>query len=246
MKIDININMHHDSNNGDPDTRSKLLNQYHFLLWNKKLPNGNFFNLKKVGRKVFYLELDVYNNKWLLSSDSIVHTYSYRNSLQSIVSHIDQDYLERFRHLSGTIGGFILFPAKRIQNKATVNAVRGMHPLIQDRFDLTLECIKRYYNGIDSPLYEHLFRYKKYFDLFDNFKGFVDFFLLNDLVDNDYNIKFWLPFINFDKSSPIPKDTDAYKLFMHNSIDFMNLRNQRIRNYSENIEEQINIDDGKL
>ena len=32
----------------------------------------------------------------------------------------------------------------------------GVNPLICDRFDLTLECIRRYYVGVFSPLYEVL------------------------------------------------------------------------------------------
>ena len=34
-KIDVNLNMKFDSDNKDPDTYSKTLNHYHWLLWNK-------------------------------------------------------------------------------------------------------------------------------------------------------------------------------------------------------------------
>ncbi|WP_113903400.1 DUF6994 family protein [Brevibacterium celere] len=35
---------------------------------------------------------------------------------------------------------------------STINGARGLHPRIVDRFDLTLECIRRHYRGEPSPL----------------------------------------------------------------------------------------------
>ena len=46
---------------------------------------------------------------------------------------------------------------------------------INDRFDLTLECIRRYYLNEDSPLKETFIRYSDFL-LFKNFKGYIDFF----------------------------------------------------------------------
>jgi hypothetical protein len=36
-----------------------------------------------------------------------------------------------------------------------------------------------------------------FFRLFETFKGYVDFFLLNDLVDHHGDVKFYLPFDDF-------------------------------------------------
>ena len=53
--------------------------------------------------------------------------------------------------------------------------------------DLTLECIRRHYLGDPvTPLGETLGRYREFFDLFDDFRGYVDFFLLQVLVTDDY------------------------------------------------------------
>lgn len=44
-----------------------------------------------------------------------------------------------------------------------------------DRFDLTLECIRRHYLNMDSPLAPTLSRYTKFFALFGDFPGYVSF-----------------------------------------------------------------------
>ena len=122
----------------------------------------------------------------------------------------------------------IIFPANRVEGKSTINGARGFHPLIKDRIDLTLECIRRYYNNEISPLTEVLTRYTDFFALFGNFKGYVEFFLLQDLVIEDFSaIKFLIPFGDF-KTPAIPKTIDEYLSYKHLTINFVNERNQRI------------------
>jgi hypothetical protein len=60
----------------------------------------------------------------------------------------------------------------------TINGARGFHPKIKDRFDLTVECIRRHYVDDPSPLSDTLARYEDFFGLFGDFRGYVDFFLL--------------------------------------------------------------------
>ena len=62
----------------------------------------------------------------------------------------------------------------------TINGARGVNGKIKDRFDLTLECIRRHYTSEKSPLSDTLQRYSPFFNLFENFQGYVDFFLLQD------------------------------------------------------------------
>ena len=86
----------------------------------------------------------------------------------------------------------------------TINGARGVNHKIKDRFDLTLECIRRFYKQEDSPLREVFERYAEFFYLFEDFRGYVDFFLYQDLVEKDYSgIKFWHPFDDF-KTPPLP------------------------------------------
>jgi hypothetical protein len=79
----------------------------------------------------------------------------------------------------------MLFPGKRIDGKMTINGARGFHPKIKDRFDLTVECIRRHYRAEDSPLSDTLSRYADFFALFRNFEGYVEHFLLQDLFTAD-------------------------------------------------------------
>ncbi|MDR0197188.1 MAG: hypothetical protein LBI36_03080, partial [Oscillospiraceae bacterium] len=110
----------------------------------------------------------------------------------------------------------------------TINGIRGMHPKIRDRFDLTLECIRLWYIGRESPLFEHLDRYGGFFRLFGNFQGYVSFFLLEDLVSADGSILFWLPFDGFDQTNPLPATITEYREYMKNITAFAMARNVRI------------------
>ena len=76
-------------------------------------------------------------------------------------------FVENFLHKTYTIGGEIIFP----KHTRSINQARGVNPLICDRFDLTLECIRRYYAGVSSPLYEVLCGDGRFFDLFGDFWG---------------------------------------------------------------------------
>ena len=111
-----------------------------------------------------------------------------------------------------------------------MNRARGCHPRICDRWDLTLECIRRYYAGEHSPLDRSLLESKQFFDLFLDFKGYVDFFLLQDCVDDDYNVKFWLNTSLFE-SNPLPQTLESYKEWVQTQLDFAAKRNARIQQY---------------
>jgi hypothetical protein len=127
-----------------------------------------------------------------------------------------------------TVGGYIVFPSKRIDRKATINGARGLNWKIKDRFDLTFECIRRHYVGRDSPLSEVLARYADFFDLFECFSGYVEFFLLQDLVAKDgSSIDFFLPFDDF-AGRPLPSNIDEYRSYKDALGAFVVARNCRI------------------
>jgi hypothetical protein len=88
--------------------------------------------------------------------------------------------------------------------------------------------------GETSPLYDCLLRYKNFFDLFDNFIGYVRFFLLDDLIDKNQNIKFYLPFDDF-KTSPTFSNVDEYLFYKEGVMNFVRQRNKRIENYARKI-----------
>lgn len=249
--MDITYNMYNDSNGEDPDKSSKILNEYHHILWNKKLPNGKDWGLKKdsLGGYILVPSIDMESIK-RFSSDLIIHTY--RNwdiecefsEVSKFAKEVKEEYpdaFEEFWHLAGTIGGYIIFPCNKLDGVRSINSSRGFDNKIKDRFDLTLECIRRWYeakkddNKEENPLYEVIDRYKEFFLLFSNFKEYVNFFFLQDLVSDDYSrINFWLPFDNFETIEPLPKNKDEYKEYMKNVTSFVKARNQRIDDWCNN------------
>ena len=126
------------------------------------------------------------------------------------------------------MGGMMVFPGNQIDGKMTINAQRGCHPRIKDRFDLTVECIRRHYRNESSPLSETLERYADFFGLFGDFRGYVEFFLLQDLVTADFSaVRFFTPFDGF-KPWPLPESTEAYSAYKGLAVDFIQARNHRI------------------
>ena len=226
--IDITFNVFSDTPEGkDPDSYSPTLRSYHKTLWSKPLPSGISFDLDDETRMLLHHKSDL--GEFFLSSDSLAHDYSKWKRTENIIKKIPKHEIESFFNLGCTIGGYIIFPYNRVDNKMTINGSRGINSKIKDRFDLTLECIRRYYNDESSPLEECLNRYSQFFNLFESFQGYVDFFLLHDLViENCSEIKFWLPFNNFDSSS-LPNSIYEYFSYSKNVTDFVLARNQRIQ-----------------
>jgi hypothetical protein len=73
-------------------------------------------------------------------------------------------------------------------------------------------------------------RYSHFFNLFDDFRGYVNFFHLQDLVEGDYSeVKFWHPFNGFD-NLPLPNNIEEYQAYKTRVIDFIKARNQRMLN----------------
>ena len=216
--------------NKDPDSYSPSLRRYHQLLWSKELPCGEKLELDN------RLIAMVGGTKYWFSGDSIAHSFSRWTKYQHIISQIDPEVIANFKHIGYTIGGNIIFPANLPagKGKMSMNQRRGILVKLCDRFDLTLECIRRYYLGIDSPLYSCICDYKPFFDAFVNFKGYVDFFLLQDLVSDDYSeIKYWYPFDGEFYSNPLPKTPEEYLEYVDTVIDFLHRRNARIDEWAK-------------
>ena len=226
--IDITFDVRSDAKNKDPDSHSATLRSYHRALWSKTLPNGKYLLLDEK------LDNNTEAGHFEFSSDSIVHTLSMWKRMQQIISEMPMAEIEHFRYLASTVGATTIYPRNRINGKNTINGEKGFNRKINDRIDLTLECIRRYYLGLESPLYECFKRYSAFFDLFVDFKGYVDFFLFNDLVSEDYSEIYYLhPFDNFSSNS-YPKSLSEYLEYKRNTIEFVTKRNLRIKAWADN------------
>ena len=219
--IDPNFDFFIDTPAGmDPDAHSPTLRRYHHMLWSKDLPIGEKFSLAMTKDK--YLQW----GKFALSSDAISNSYRGNKRMAAIIADVQSDADELFKRGS-TIGAYIIFPSYRIDRKNTINGARGMNPKIADRFDLTLECIRRHYVGEISPLSDVLQRYGDFFELFIDFMGYVDFFLLNDLVTADDQVDFYLPLDNFERKG-YPANSDEYRAMKEATVSFIQARTQRM------------------
>ena len=80
-----------------------------------------------------------------------------------------------------------------------------------------------------------LARYADFFALFEDFGGYVGFFLLDDLVsDDDSALRFFLPFDDFTTPA-LPNSVDAYRVYRDASVEFIEARNRRIDAWVEDV-----------
>lgn len=229
MVIDTTFNVYTDAQGGDPDSTSPTLRCYHKFLWSKTLPNGKLFELTNNKSGVYLYHISDLG-EFCLGSDAITHSYKNHKRKTWLTQQIQEEVKELF-DTGSTIGAYTLFPNNRIDGQHTINQERGVNSLIDDRFDLTLECIRLFYLGQESPLFDTLLRYKNFFNLFESFTGYIKFFLLDDLVDENGEIKFYLPFNNFN-TRPTFSNIEDYLIYKKGVMDFLKKRNKRIETYA--------------
>lgn len=228
----------------DPDGNSPTLRSYHQKLWSKKLPNGKIMQLS-VGTDYSLVWKD-----FRFGADSIVNTYFHHirgnNFLtdeikQYLCDNANEDgtkfndftsFYKDYLKKSYTIGGSIIFPKTN-----SINVARGTS--LNDRFDLTLECIRLYYLGEKSPLFDTLktnetifnalMANKPFFDLFENFKEYVKFFYLDDLVTDNYTaIKYFNSCTDIIHAK-YPSSAEDWLALYKNQLAFVKNRNNRIK-----------------
>lgn len=231
--IDTRFDVRSDACGRDPDSHSRTLRRYHQLLWSKPLTTGFMFDLDENLHHRSTL------GEFWLASDSVGHTYSrwgHPASLVEVLAQVPAEDVTAFYDLACTVGGYIVFPAQIHAGgrwRRSINQSRGLHPRIRDRFDLTLECIRRHYQGTPSPLTGALAWYADFFTLFGDFAGYVEHFLLQDLVNQGgATVRFFTDFDDF-AGSPLPAASLAqYQQYMTRSMDFIRARNERIAAYA--------------
>lgn len=226
--VDINFDFRSDTPPGkDPDVRSPTLRQYHRQLWSKPLPGGTNFDLVATMPKA-YLHHKSEMGEFVMASDSVVPTFRRSTRIAHVVNQIPLEEREQFVRLSFTIGGMMIFPGKKIDGRMTINGARGCNYRIKDRFDLTVECIRRHYLHKPHPLSDTLSRHNAFFQLFDDFQGYIEFFLLQDIVSHGYStVRFFAPFDDFHPW-PLPASAAEYHSYRDHATTFLRARNDRI------------------
>ena len=169
-----------------------------------------------------------------VSSDTIATTHSGYPGIAQLWGGLSAEERKRYERSLYRIGGFIIFPVR----PQSLNQRRGTSWAISDRFDLTLECIRQHYLGLNhNPLADVLAFDSEYFRLFgDGHAGFityVDFFHLQDLVP-DGSIR-W--FDEYDGEEwdfavpPLPQTVDRYRRYLDNVEAFVAARSDRIQDW---------------
>ncbi len=230
LVVDTSFDMRTDAAGRDPDSHSRTLRRYHQLLWSKPLPGGALFHLDAT------LQHRSDEGEFRLSSDTIAATYTRwlrPAHLVDIVRQVPPAEVNAVCDLAATVGGYLVFPMPlRVGNerRQSINQQRGMHPRIRDRFDLTLECIRLHYRGESNPLEAVVDSHRNFFALFGDFRGYVDHFLLNDLVAADYAAVTFLAAFDDFAGDPLPAASlDEYRGYLARLMEFVAARNVRIR-----------------
>lgn len=228
--IDITFDFRADTPPGkDPDALSPALRRYHKLLWGRPLPDGRPFALDD-SRSIRsrYLHHSSALGEFELNSDAVVPSFTRWKRMRHVVGQLPDAENEAFQTICSTIGGRMLWPARSAGGQQSINVARGWNRQIMDRMDLTLECIRRWYLDEPSPLMVVLDANRAFLELFEDFEGFVEHFLFQDLVTDDLRaVRFFTPFDDFVHHL-LPDELSDYLEYRQRSMVFVAARNARI------------------
>ena len=227
--FDPTLDFRADSQGRDPDAASATLRRYHQLLWSKTLPRGAQFALVLDDT---YLRHVSDAGVLLLSSDASVPTWSRLTKFAHIRRFVNEKDLREFDAITHQMGAMMLFPRNRIDGLPSINQQRGCTPAIGDRLDLTVECIRRFYEGVtdpqSNPLGPTLARYADFFGIFTDFPTYAQFWLLQDLLTEDLQeVIPFLPFTSFNEPA-LPQSMSDYVAYRSRAIAFVEARNKRM------------------
>lgn len=209
----------------DVDIHSKTLREYHRILWGRQLPNGTVFDLKNDSHYLSFKGMH-------FGSDSISSSFRYK-SYMSMFEQIKkavpdyQGFYKNYLSQTNTIAGFVIFP----KHPGSMNQCRGTRVSISDRWDITLDCIRRFYLRENNPLSDVFENDRQFYEMFVDFKGYVDFFFLNDGVSDDYSsVDKWAHWPSPGQSA-LPLTCEEYFQYIDRELDFIKKRRERIRDY---------------
>lgn len=226
--LDVGFDFRSDAPPGtDPDATSPTLRRYHAALWSRPLPGGQHFTLD-TDHSWRYLSHTSELGDFALSSDTCVPSFLGWKRMDETLQGVPLRQQRSFQRHRYTIGSMMIWPSTTVEGAGTINGMRGLNSRVADRFDLTLECVRRHYDGESNPLEKVLTANRSYFDLFESFSGFIESFELQDLADpTTGTVRFMMPFNDFDGPGH-PRDAEEYKSYMKEARRFLTARNSRI------------------
>ena len=238
-----------DCGDNDPDSHSERLRYYHQRLWSHRplagRTDGGMLALEPwdhglidtgLGETFFGLDEGLF-----LSSDRVMATWwNWSDTAPMLEDEALKERVHAANPILDNMGGIMMFPGRRIDGHQTMNQARGFGQKgrIADRMDLTLECIRLGYAGVFewdlNPLGPTIERYGEFFTLFGSFAGYVEFWMLQDLVTDDgRRVQFlmegdlpdgW----DFATRSPLPASVEQYDEYLRNAVGFVVSRNARM------------------
>ena len=234
----------------DPDKYSKVLKEYHRCLWSHRKIDGKSFTLVDDGHNKLKYSTD--NLEIVFTPDSITNSFiqSGRRIKKDGEITTEGELIAKFRQEDGEIdnllneyekedykiGTSIIFPISinGTSIRWTLNIARGILHRVHDRIDLTLECIRRYYQEPDAynPLRNSINRNLEFFKLFKSFEEYIDFFFLKCLIDKDGKVKGLSDTLDFFE--PFPLTREQYKTYLKNTLAFMEDRKRDIGDWIKN------------
>lgn len=231
----------------DPDKDSVTLRQYHQHLWSGRplpgLPDGGVLDLQPEGPGLVDRALGprffATQESLFLKSDRAISNWWRWESTQALRKDPAFDAkVEASNRPLDNMGGIILFPGHKVGGNS-INQVKGfdLRTVLADRLDLTVECVRLGYEGVFdadlNPLGPTLWRYWDFFALFGSFAGYVDFWLLQDLLAGDgRHVHFFLEGeigdYDFHRGGPLPTSVTEYDRYLETAQAFVLRRNRRM------------------
>ncbi len=239
-KSDINIHLDFTKDSvknnikGDPDIFNNTLRIYQKELYSREKLCLDFGNRMDYDYLIYKEKNIRFASDCIINMNEMYKEYKethekYFSICSNYYKKLYQEYLDTAR----TIGGEIIFPKHRY----SINQCRGVYRQIKDRFDLTLECIKRFYEHIQpNPLEKILLMDKEFFGLFGTgvrgFEKYVNFFFLDDLV-KDGKVDFFFGTYNDDifNHSPFAWKQAEWEQLLEKQMVFLEKRNKAIENF---------------
>lgn len=238
----------------DADRDSPRLRLDHELLWTKPLRSGVTFapaapSIRRVG---YLIWSDGSGAQHWYGSDSITHSYTKwatPKALVEVKAALSEEQRALYLSPQYTIASSTIWPV-RSKGLPTINTARGFGPtgrVLRDRIDLTLECIRRHYEGVDNTLASVLTAYGDFFTLFDGFAEFTEFFHFQDLIRPDFSAvrslmrpDEVLAQRDFEQEAT-PTTVEEYVAYREATLEFITRRGDRMADWVEKFHPEVEV-----